>query len=731
MRTNTVSASILDSRFYYLFSFLVLFVILSVLPPSTEALIPGLGLLRASVVFFTITVLPGYMLVLALRIDVSPSVQLILYSVGLSIPYVLLLALLLNFVANALGSGYPLTPLRLALVAVVAILVPYIVADRRPPDLSSYIRPLRQTLSRHPMPSLFLLLVPLTSAFGAYMLNTYGTNFTAIGALVLISFIPVLLAFRSIPHELAPLAIVAASIAVLFHTNLVSNHIWGWDIHYQYYVANTVYETGYWDPNLESSYTTLPIITVFATIYSLLAGIDLIWVYKVFYPLLGALVPLGIYVLSQEFRERPVAMFAPFVYVFFYAFFKDMPDKQFLGELYLVLLLIVLFDRRISSYQNWIFGLLFAGAMILSHYAVSFFFVAFAALTIAGVKAVYALSSQEVSIDRVFNPVFVVLVGCFWVVWYHLTGTGVVTETIATLAVETISDSNSIFAERAGADYGSPPLITAPWIIYLLLNIGLASLIGVGLLQLLYSVYMRKKISNEIWYVIFATIVLAFVGSSLVFSYGMGFDRIFKMGLVVLAPFAIVGWTLAAAVLVKLKRRISPPTKDFSTDQVFQGFAVFLLVFFLFSSGAAFWAAGDQVPPYSIGLDRDAGWPVYEQNEVDATRWLDTHDPAAETTVAVYNRWEAIKSRDGLLVSEITLQYHIESIEPDQEGVERSSYIYISDRPIAADTPINPDTPEQFQYVNPEETAFYTTTAERSNKIYDTESTSIYRYTDE
>src|SRR4030043_803331 len=96
-------------------------------------------------------------------------------------------------------------------------------------------------------------------------------------------------------------------------------------------------------------YNAMLSITILPTVYSNMLGIDETWVFKIIYPLIFALVPVGLYLLWQPYIGKKLSFIAAFVFMAQSTFFTEMIalNRQMIGELFFVLLLLVLLNKEI------------------------------------------------------------------------------------------------------------------------------------------------------------------------------------------------------------------------------------------------------------------------------------------------------------------------------------------------------------------------------------------------
>lgn len=730
-RSNWIEVVLLASMVSYLLAVVVLGVS-----------VPGSVILRPIIGFVLLTVVPGYLLVLLLGLDSRPPGRVIIYSVGLSLPVVVCLSIVVNTTLPAFAIDRPLSPWNLT--TAVSVLVFGLAALRfvgfrlarlllqrwgensRVHELE-FGRPPRSSLQqvspsgRDGLALASVSLFPICSAFVTIFTGTAEFDWLLIGLLCALSAVPLLLWRWQGSPVLYPYTIWAVGASVLLQMTLVSGHLWGYDIHFEYRTAAEIFQTGHWNPSLQDSSNSLVTVTLLAAVYSMVTGLDIVWVYKLIYPLLVSLLPVGIwYIARSEFTSRSVAILAPFALMFYYGFFKDMPDKQLVAGLFAVFVLVAFLDRELSTIQRWVLGFTFAVGLVFSHYGVSLLFAAFLAFALVARYIVQTVLNVEVT-TRIARLPLVAFLGLFWVVWYLFTASGVNFYRVVGVGYEMAQSLPFPTSERSGAAYATMGFESGYWLAYRFLYIFLVGLVGLGVLSALYTIVTDRDAGQSTEYTLFAAGVLGFLVLSVVFTFGMGFDRTLQIALLVLSPFAIVGAMTIVSFASWLAGRVPESGFRARIDHIPTEslFAVFLAVLFLFSSGTVFAFASQPLPAYNINLDEDAGWPVYSQSEVNATRWLAANNIADNGGVAVYNDWAQIKSRDGLLVSEVIPTGEIEPIWLSKTSLNDSAYVYVSHKPM---TKLDSDT----EYIDIRETPFYQEVLAGAEPVYTDDNVSIY-----
>jgi uncharacterized membrane protein len=174
-------------------------------------------------------------------------------------------------------------------------------------------------------PALFLCLIPFLSILGTYLVNFHHSNIILMFLIVIIALIAVLIAFdKFIPKNLYPLAVFVIAISLLYHASLISMYIWGCDINYELYLTNLVKKNGIWNPTMSGGCNAMLSLVMLAPIYSIITNMNITWVFKIIYPLLFSLVPLGLYHVYQKQTGDKIAFLSCFFFVSLFTFYGEM-----------------------------------------------------------------------------------------------------------------------------------------------------------------------------------------------------------------------------------------------------------------------------------------------------------------------------------------------------------------------------------------------------------------------
>ncbi len=336
--------------------------------------IPGL---RQVFGFIFLSFVPGVLILRILRIHHIGLTRVLLYSVGLSIAFIMFSGLLLNALLPSFGVSRPISLVPITTVLAIFTMILCLAAylrdkDFRPPQITAV------RIKELPLASLlFLFLLVLISVLGARVLTYQPDNNTLpIIVLLIIAFIPILVVFNRLPSSAYAAATVAISLALALSITLVTDYIVGWDIYIEDWLQRQVVYGGYWSPSLSVSINAMLSIVMLSPIYSLVLGLKAAWIFKVVYPLFLSMVPLTLFEVYREQIGSRRAFLAAFFFMSFISFATQLSlsPRQLTAEVFLVLLISLMIGRGLSAFQKAALAIIFAMSVTVSHYGVAYLF---------------------------------------------------------------------------------------------------------------------------------------------------------------------------------------------------------------------------------------------------------------------------------------------------------------------------------------------------------------------
>lgn len=321
--------------------------------------------------------IPGVIILRILRLHDLGNTFTVLLSVGLSIFSVLSVGLFMNQVYPCFGVLRPIEVIPLLSTFTVYNMLLLICAyffDRDFSSESSSKLSIKLLTSNQ---FLCLCILPLVAIIGAYTLQYYKVNYIQILLLILICIIILAMAWGYLKREYYHIAIFSIAISLLYYSVLISNHIWGYDIFFEYQFATYVIKNGIWDYMWPHAYNSMLSVVMFGPIFNKLSGMTLTWILKFIYPFLFSLISIGLYKIFEKHTGPRIAFFAAFFFIayngFSYGWMVQMARQQ-IAEIFLVLLVWLMVDRRIPQNKRKFLYILFGVGLIFSHYSVTYLF---------------------------------------------------------------------------------------------------------------------------------------------------------------------------------------------------------------------------------------------------------------------------------------------------------------------------------------------------------------------
>ncbi|MGB9980295.1 DUF2206 domain-containing protein [Methanobacterium sp.] len=504
--------------------------------------------------------------------------------------------------------------------------------------------------------------------------------------IVIISIIPLLVVYNKIPEKYYPLVIFSIAISLLFHTSLISNYIWGWDIHYEYHYAELVLNNLFWNPQFDNPTNSVLSIVMLAPIFSIISSIDLTWVFKIIYPFLFSFLPVGLYVLFQnQTKDNKVSFLACFLFMAIFTFFGEMLSlaRQEVAELFLILLMLSFFSKENKPVLIIIFGM----ALTVSHYALSYIYMFILAgvwilliitsnTTIKGFigrfKYLKTKLSKNISfeLDKKFTLNFVLLFIVFSITWYIYVSGYFTFETLIRTISHIVSNISTDFLNRDTSQglqiittNMDSPIREITKYLYFVTQF----LIIIGFIGLIFSKYKSKF---DIKFIIFSFFNILICIGAIVLPYFAGSfntSRLYFLSLIFLAPFCILG----SIIVFGFFNNIIKVLKDKKHENSLKIISIFLVIFFLFNTGFIVEFTNDY--PSSFAFSEDAYSNFFEQDsDLASAQWMGMFNDSTQKYGMYFSRLSLI-SYGQSSPSDVILLYHWTDIRT----IKPNSYIYV------------------------------------------------------
>ena len=337
---------------------------------------------RQVVGFIYFTFFSGFVILKLLGLNELNWTETVLFSLGLSITFLMIAGFLINELGFLFGVSQPLslTPL-LAFLNGIILAFTFLVYLR---DKS--VKVLSSDSLRVSRSILVFMVLPVLSIVGAMCVNVYGNNLLLLSMMIVISllFIFCVLFKKPFATNLYPFAVLMIAIALLYHSSFISNYLvaFGSDLAGEYFVFKTTEVNAHWssiEPYIRGGWPSfgrlnaMLSITILPTVYSSLLNIDSIWIFKMIFPLIFAFVPLGLYQVWQTYVSKKYAFMAAFLFMADMTFYTEMLglNRQMIAELFFVLLLLVITHKKMKPSNKILCFMIFSFGLVTSHYGLA------------------------------------------------------------------------------------------------------------------------------------------------------------------------------------------------------------------------------------------------------------------------------------------------------------------------------------------------------------------------
>lgn len=565
------------------------FIVLFFLVISDMSIIINIPIYRQVFGFILITLIPGLLITTLLNHRFNSPLKIVLYSVGMSIAFAMFLGLFLNLIGPLCGINRPLSMIPILIFFNIVIIILLIISFLK--NASGYALPITAReiytylFSRQVS---FLLLIVLLGIIGGFAVRYYIWSLFSVIAMFMIATAAILISFRKFfERKHYPIALFIIALTLLLNRTLTSPYLGGSDIHVELFIQKLTEMSAYWDINISASnVNTMLSSTIFPTIYTVLLGIDTIFVYKLVFSVLFALVPVILYYFFKEKVNPEFSFFSVFLFISFYAFFLVLTwlPRQQVAELFFALLMLTLFDEEIPPSPRSFFILVWISSIVVSHYAltyISLFLMILASILLYIVR-------EKSTLIKLSTMVFAVIMTLSWYVYVSLSTTlGTIVHIGQRISIAMSDELFSPGAIDPNVDKAlGIGLFDNPFLHVLghLWQIGIQILIVIGLVYII-SEYIRERSHPKFTFISIAGVLFLFMSMTLpYFASSLNMDRIFHITLIFISPLCVIGlYFLIKWIFNILKIR------QLHKDGIISLCLVLVIVpYFLFNAGAIF-----------------------------------------------------------------------------------------------------------------------------------------------
>ena len=513
-------------------------------------IILDIPIFRQIIAFCYLTFVPGFLILKLLKPTRTMLVEKLLFTVGLSLAFLMFVGLLINELFFALNILEPLSSIYLLISFSCLTLFLSVIAYHQ--DLNVNLKRRDFLNLKNLLPKSVLIIPLILGIVGSLYSNVYILSLMIISIVVLFGLSVFSNKFSSVMSF--PLIIFLVSIALTIQVLLTSKYIMGFDANAEYYVFKLTANSGHWallstTTNLMSTINvgSMLSVTILPTIFYTLMNCSGEVVFKSLYPFVFSLVPVALFTVYSKQLGKTASVLASIFFVsgsiVFYGVEPLSLDRQIIGTLFLALSILIILNKSLSVGKRRVLLVVFGGALIVSHYSLFFIylFIVISLYIILRIK-----KSQDNILD--FRSLLSLFIISFY--WYSYTNSILVSikNSLTYIYNDFISDF-SLTSSRglsglhpAGSNINFVENIY--WLFYILANLFLA----IGVIRLLLGLLGKnKKWSIDPKYQIMIIVsgfilLLCLIIPNLAPS--LNFSRFYGITLLILSPCFVIGGEL-------------------------------------------------------------------------------------------------------------------------------------------------------------------------------------------
>lgn len=414
--------------------------------------------------------------------------------------------------------------------------------------------------------SLFAIILPILSVVGTFWVNVMNSNIILLFTILMIAifFIISIISEKFISKSFYFLVIFSTSLALLFHSSLISNYIYGArDGHLEYFVAKLTKENNYWNSSSYSyeiqygRFNSMLSITVFPTIYSNALNVEIELIYKVIFPVIFAFTLLGLYkIWVENIGWKKTALIAAFLLMSQETFYSEMVwlARQMMAELFFALLILVIMDKNLKSSSAKIILIFFSFGLIVSHYAMALIFLFI-------VTAAWLYTSLSKKKPRNLDLIFIIIFAIIMFSWYIYVSNSTTFRSILRFGDHVLNNLNEFFDPTSRGEYvmrglGMEPIRSPLKLVSRTFAYAVQFFITIGFVVAMTN---PKKLAVNPEYVVFLLMAMVILGACIVlpsFAETLNMTRFYHITLFFIAPCFAFGCNAFIDFLTKKNKEI-------------------------------------------------------------------------------------------------------------------------------------------------------------------------------
>jgi uncharacterized membrane protein len=343
--------------------------------------------IRAILGFIFLITVPGLLIMLCFKIRTVKFWEFLVYTIGLSIAFIMFAGLAVNWTLPALNiTDKPLSLYPILICFNIFLIILGIVGWKRNKDFT----PVQITVPKLDLINNIFFIIPMAfpvlAILGAFLLNNHGSNILTMILLGSIAvYVLLLTIFRKRLNEnIYPWALWLVSVSLLFTGWLRSWFVSGPDISLEYWIFQFTKENAFWGlSNLNNAYNAMLSVNIFPTILSNVIQMNDQFIFKLIMPLIFSIISLIIYLISKRILFNILCFFSGLLFLSLPDFLNwcSIPIRQEIAFIFFGLTLLILSEKKFNPLLKKSLFLIFGATMIISHYSTSYIALAIFSLT--------------------------------------------------------------------------------------------------------------------------------------------------------------------------------------------------------------------------------------------------------------------------------------------------------------------------------------------------------------
>ena len=371
--------------------------------------------LERAVAALLLAVLPGRLLLRALRVPAASVSQFVAYLPSASVAVLVATTLVVDLVGPLFGFHEPLRRLPL-LVGLNLVLLGLAALGHTAPvtctlKVSELIGRVRW---------LWPLVLPVISVAAAARLdNGRGGGVSILVLVAVVIMIPVCTVIANGIHSRRiKLLLYASGLSLMLLTSMRSSYVIGFDINSEYFDFHQTVLSGIWHAGHLNPYEAMLSLTVLpASLHALIGGQD-VWIFKLGYPALFAFFPVAVFEVGTRFLSRRAAFVAAALVVSQSYFFQQQPEiaRQEIALLIFAGIIGALLDASLAKRVQIALVSVLGVTLVLCHYSTTYIAIGLCLMACVAAKVVSFRRTEKIPVLRWLIAAGVMTAAA--VVWY-------------------------------------------------------------------------------------------------------------------------------------------------------------------------------------------------------------------------------------------------------------------------------------------------------------------------